>query len=324
MMKWFDAIKGKRVVFLTTKNLDYLRNVQEIELIREYALEMQVIGSMNKSYIRRVLKVYSTFLRTRSNTYDVIFCGFAPQIMYPILKMRKSEMLIMDFFISCYDTLVFDRRKFKAGSLVARMLKRLDRKTLELADMVIGDTKAHCAYFSEEFGIPSSLFQVQYLKADTSIYYPREKNRADRADSEQKTVLYFGSVLPLQGVEVVLEATHLLPDVKFIIIGPVKDIDMKSMQNVEFIPWLSQHDLAEAISEADLCLAGHFHKDIMKAKRTIPGKAYIYEAMKKPMILGDNAATRELYDESQEGIYFVEMGSPEALANKIREGIGKS
>ena len=69
---------------------------------------------------------------------------------------------------------------------------------------------------------------------------------------------------------------------------------------------------------ADLCLAGHFNKDIEKAKRTIPGKAYIYEAMNKPMILGDNEATRELYNESMKGIYFVEMGDAEALAERIK------
>ena len=63
--------------------------------------------------------------------------------------------------------------------------------------------------------------------------------------------------------------------------------------------------------------SGHFNKDINKAKRTIPGKAYIYRAMEKPMILGDNSATRELYSEDMDGIYFVEMGNPQALAKKI-------
>ena len=55
----------------------------------------------------------------------------------------------------------------------------------------------------------------------------------------------------------------------------------------------------------------------MKAKRTIPGKAYIYSAMNKPMILGDNEAVRELYSESDEGIYFTEMGNPQKLAELI-------
>lgn len=70
---------------------------------------------------------------------------------------------------------------------------------------------------------------------------------------------------------------------------------------------------------SDLCLAGHFNAHIKKAKRTIPGKAYIYQAMQKRMILGDNAANRELICEDPDSIYYVEMGSADKLATLIRE-----
>ena len=69
---------------------------------------------------------------------------------------------------------------------------------------------------------------------------------------------------------------------------------------------------------------GHFNKENGKANRTIPGKAYIYEAMKKPMILGDNAATRERYTDGMPGITFVEMGSPEALRDGILQCMKES
>ena len=134
-------------------------------------------------------------------------------------------------------------------------------------------------------------------------------------------VLYFGSILPLQGVDIVLKSAQILQKntaIHFTLIGPIKEGDGKvESDTITYIPWLSQEQLAEAIAQADLCLAGHFNKDINKAKRTIPGKAYIYRAMEKPMILGDNSATRELYSEDMDGIYFVEMGNPQALAKKI-------
>ena len=66
-----------------------------------------------------------------------------------------------------------------------------------------------------------------------------------------------------------------------------------------------------------MCLAGHFCADIDKAKRTIPGKAYIYQAMKKPMVLGDNSANRELFSDGEKGVYFVRMGDGSALAEAI-------
>ena len=33
----FQELKNKKVLFITTKNLDYLRNTQELRLLREQA-----------------------------------------------------------------------------------------------------------------------------------------------------------------------------------------------------------------------------------------------------------------------------------------------
>ena len=119
----------------------------------------------------------------------------------------------------------------------------------------------------------------------------------------------------------ILEAIDSLKDSKelyFVLVGPIDDKYQKpNGESIEYHNWLSQEDLAEYISYTDLCLAGHFNKDINKAKRTIPGKAYIYAAMNKPMILGDNEATHELYNEAMQGIYFVHMGDAKALAELI-------
>ena len=79
----------------------------------------------------------------------------------------------------------------------------------------------------------------------------------------------------------------------------------------------TQEELAAYIANADLCLAGHFDGTIDKAKRTIPGKAYIYNAMGKRMVLGDNKANRELFDVS-DNVVWTGMGSAEALADVIR------
>lgn len=314
-----ERLKNKRVLFITTKNLDYLRNTQEIRLIRERARDLTVIGSSDKSYPKRLLKVYSQILKTSMKKFDAVFVGFSPQLVVPFFpKLRKKELYI-DFFISMYDTMVCDRKKFGEKGLMAGILKWFDRTTLKAADGIITDTKAHGAYFVTLGADPDKL-ETLYLEADTSVYYSREKKQTEPGIFH---VLYFGSILPLQGVPVILKAMELLKDredIRFCMVGPLKEGTMKpSGAHAEYIPWLSQPELAEKIAQAELCLAGHFDGQIMKAKRTIPGKAYIYRAMQKPMILGDNAATRELYSEAEEGIYFVPMGDAEALAAKIRE-----
>lgn len=318
-----NRFKNKSVLFVTTKNLDYLRNTQEINLIKSNSDKLTIIGSKRKKYLNRLMFVYLKLLITDCKKYDVIFVGFAPQLIVPFFgwKFRRTE-LIIDFFISMYDTLVFDRKKIKQNSIMAKLLKYIDKKTLKKCSMAISDTNIHGDYFSEEFGIDRNKINTLYLEADTNIYHPMQVERPKEIDGKY-VVLYFGSVLPLQGLDIILEAVSKFKDDKdfyFYIIGPINEKYNKPLQNnVKYFTWLSQEELAKKIAEADLCLAGHFNKDINKALRTIPGKAYIYEAMDKPMVLGDNKATHELYDESMKNVFFVEMGNAEALEKQIRE-----
>ena len=311
-------IKGKRTVFITTKNTDYIRNDQEIKLLRASAAEVKVIGSLNKSYFWRILKIYAEILVTNFRKYDTVFIGFAPQAVLPFLRFKfRKNVIIEDFFISFFDTLCCDRKKFKEDSLAGKLLMALDRRTLQLGDVVICDTKAHGRYFTEGLGCDPEKLRVLYLNADDSIYYPRPERKRNPGDPVQ--VLYFGSILPLQGVGVIMQAAALLKDRKdihFEIIGPLPEKYRTDADNVTYHSWLTQNELAEHIAASDLCLAGHFAGDIEKAKRTIPGKAYIYEAMGKPMILGENAANRERYTEGKD-IRFVKMGDPAALAEAI-------
>lgn len=314
-------LKNKKVLFITTKNLDYLRNTQEIEELQKIASDVKVLGSYSKNYFVRVLTVYWGILTTGMKAFDSVFIGFSPQLVIPVWfwKFRKNEVYI-DFFISMYDTFVMDRKKFAPNSIVAKVFRILDSFTLKKAHHVIVDTKAHGNYFVEDFGVDEGKIEVMYLKADTSIFYPREIEKRSNIQGKFE-VLYFGSVLPLQGVEVVIEAAKNLvseKEIHFTIIGPIKDkMEKFESETIEYIDWLSQPDLATYIAMSDLCLAGHFNAEIAKAKRTIPGKAYIYEAVNKPMILGDNAATHELYQEDDRH-YFVEMGNASALAEKIK------
>ena len=317
MMKSIHEIKNSRVLYITTKNTDYLRVTQEVRLLQEAGNTVTLIGSSEKSYRKRLCAVYRALLSVRMEDYDISMVGFAPQLVLPLFgrKLQKKP-LVIDFFISFYDTLCMDRKKFRPQSIPGKMLHRLDRRTLQRADLAICDTHAHGQYFCEEFSYPPAQMQTLSLEADTSIYYPRPMQ-----PHTDFTVLYFGSILPLQGVPVILEAISLLeqePHLHMIMVGPLGDGAVRTGESITtYIDWLPQQQLAEQIAQADLCLAGHFDGTIQKARRTIPGKAYIYHAMQKPMILGDNPATHELYQASEDGIYFVEMGNARALADLI-------
>lgn len=316
-----EIVENKKVLFITTKNIDYIRNTQELRLIKEVANGVEIVCSQKKNYFIRILDVWRKITKRKVKENDIVFVGFEPQFVVPFVgwKFRKKT-LIIDFFISVYDTLICDRKIFKYGGLIAKFSHWMDVKTIQRAEHVISDTKAHAEYFEKEFGLEIYKNETIYLEADESIYYPRQQNKPEELKNKY-VVLYFGSVLPLQGIEVVLDAVRELKDdndIYFDIIGPIPDKYNKPIQiNVGYTNWVSQQELAERIANADLCLAGHFSGIIDKSWRTIPGKAYIYEKMGKKMILGDGCANHELYIEDENHI-FVKMGNYIELADKVR------
>lgn len=316
-----EELNRKKVLFITTKELSYIRNSQEIELLKESTAEVKIIGSDSSQYPIRLLKVYWSLLTIPAKDYDSVLIGFASQLVLPLWKFKfRNNAIIIDFFVSMYDTFVNDRKRFGEKSVVAKILKKLDKITLRDADRIICDTNAHGRYFSEDLGADSNKLITLYLEADKTIYYPRKAERPEKL-KDKFVVLYFGSVLPLQGVDVVLGAYDMLKDDErfyFYMIGPIKgNLEKPISKNIEYIDWLPQNELAEYIARADLCLAGHFNGNIDKAKRTIPGKAYIYDAMGKAMVLGDNEANRELFFEKNEKVLFSSMGSGIELKEKI-------
>lgn len=353
---------SKRVLFITTKRLSYIRNVQETGLLYKSASMVDIVGADKGSYSARLLPVYIKTLYRRLRGFkdcDEIFIGFAPQLVLPVLlmqrrlrkKRRAYKPVTIDFFISLYDTMCLDRKRFKPDGLVGKLLHRLDAICLKSADHIICDTIAHGRFFAEEFGAAPDKMSVLYIKADKRLYHPmgldREKvlceifgrafckgkervsvmgdtpafsGSAAGSKCERTVIFYFGSVLPLQGTDMVIEAMNTLsedPGYICVFIGPVKKLKNVSLSGrVYHREWLTEADIARLADIADICLAGHFNEEIDKAKRTIPGKAFIYEALDKPMILGDNEANREYFKESDKHI-FIPMGSSDEIVKAV-------
>jgi len=321
---------NKKVLFITPSVISYIRNKQEINILRESAQSLDIIApndihGVSPTGISRILLTNLKSLIANIKKYDLIFIGGIPQLIVPFVQWRlRKKVLIIDFFISIYDTLVHDRQVFSPSNPLSRILKKLDRNALTAADHVIVDTWEHAAYFSRMFGVDSAKMTVVYLEADKQVYFPRKVERP--ADLRSKfVVFFFGAMNPLQGADVILESACILEEyenIVFIIIGPYEKIRnferYSRLKNVRYAArWLPQPDIADYIAMSDVCLAGHFNAAVEKAARVIPGKAYSYLAMDRPVILGENPANRELFSTGEKNVHFVKMGSPAALANKI-------
>ena len=224
-----ECLQGRKVLYIATKDRNYLRIEQEILLLGKYSNDVEVIVSSCKYYLARLAYVYwKTLFYTKH--FDVVFVGFAPQLVLPVFWWKfKNRILIIDFFISLYDTFVFDRKKFSKYSFVSKVLKKIDMFTLKCADLVICDTKEHSRYFVNELDASPEKIAVLYLTADSRFYYPRYEAKPGNL-KDKFVVLYFGSVLPLQGVDVILDAIDAtnLSEIHFILIGPISESSKKA------------------------------------------------------------------------------------------------
>lgn len=250
MEKLIDRLRNRDVLFISTKNKDYIRNQQEIRILKATAKTYEEIVYQDKCYLKRVLKVYVSCFRTMRTNVDVIFVGFAPQLLLPFLKYwSKRKCVTIDFFISFFDTFVYDREYFKRGSLGAKLMHKIDEITLRSCQCVIADTKADKEFFSDEFHIPPDKIEVLYMEADRKIY------NKHKFCMEKMSVLYFGSALPLQGIEIISDAVRLLEgekDISFTMIGPFRTGCNRKYNdgNVEFYDWMPQDQLARKIANA--------------------------------------------------------------------------
>jgi glycosyltransferase involved in cell wall biosynthesis len=93
-----------------------------------------------------------------------------------------------------------------------------------------------------------------------------------------------------------------------------------SADNIEFCPPVPLARLPEEIAAAEVCLGGHFGAS-GKAARVIAGKTFQCLSMGKAVIVGENAANRELLTPGVDAA-FCAMNDPAALAEAIQRLVG--
>jgi glycosyltransferase involved in cell wall biosynthesis len=234
----------------------------------------------------------------------------------------------LDAYVSTYDTLCEDRRYFSPNSVWAKIASWLDRRSFEVADQIITDTRSDAEYLIERYGVSDKKISTVYVGCDESIFYPKEHSLSNSGRFE---IFYYGSFLPLHGTEVIIRAAEALKqrsDIHFTIggMGPEYNrielmVTERHLQNVTLMNWIRFDQLAYYIDRADICLGGHF-STISKANRVVSTKTYQFLAKQKPTIVSDSDAAREIFIDRKH-VLMVAMGDTEALAGAIVELVEK-
>jgi len=111
-------------------------------------------------------------------------------------------------------------RPFSKNSLFARLIYRIERRILVDTDYVITDSQSQAVYYADLYRVPLKKFTVIRGSVDEMMFSPSAEPR--KFDFPEPFVVFtYGTFIPLQGMELVLEAAEKLRDlpIRFMIAG---------------------------------------------------------------------------------------------------------
>jgi len=323
-----DMYKKMRLCFLGAYDPSYPRNTVLKKGLRESSVEVgECRLPKSKFWLRYPLFFFRHPGQVRRS--DFIFVPEFCQKDVPLAKFLSlvtSKKVVFDPLASRFETKITDWRRNPENSPQAWWNYKIDLWAFKFSDLILADTQTHKNYYCQKYGVRAQKVAVLPVGYDDSVFVPScasvIKEKKDRFE-----VFFFGSFLPLHGVDVVVEAANIIrkedPSVQFQLIGSgqtlpkVKSLASElGLDTIEFESWLPQSLLIQKIALADICL-GIFGKT-EKARRVVPHKIFQAMGMKKPVITARTLAVEEFFSH-RENIFLCEDPEPESLARAILE-----
>ncbi len=313
------GLSGVTVAHLGHHDPDYARNrIMAKCLRRAGATVVEVVDE--RRFLFRTPALVSRCVR---QPIDVVLVGFPSHSDVPAagaLGMVRQVPVVFDPLVSLYEMAVEDRRTATSGDLRSRRYIFQDRLGCRLSDLILLDTEAHISYFVDRFGVPRHKLRRIWVGSDDDVMFPRK-----RTGDERFRVLFYGSFIPLHGLEHILAAAALLEtageEVDFTIVGTgqtFRHIRRLAAQlqvtSVRFLGPQPYRVLPSMMAESDVCL-GIFGTS-GKASRVIPNKVFDALAVARPVITADTPAIREALTHGEHA-WLCPAGDPDALASAI-------
>lgn len=238
---------------------------------------------------------------------DAVIIG----VLCKVLRLR----LAVDFFVSLHETVVVDRGLVGSRSPVAAVLRRCDAWAARLADVVLTDTPQDADYFAAATATPRTKWHVVWVGADPQVF----TERPDVA-VEPRSVLFYGTYIPLQGIEHIVRASLLMPrDWRIRLVGSGQlrpDIERLVGQTgapVEIVDQVPEAQLPGLIASSMVCLGVFGSGD--KTRRVIPNKVFQCMAVGRPIVTGDTDAVAGLGT----AVERVPVADPAAIAAAVQK-----
>lgn len=241
-----------------------------------------------------------------------------------------SKRVVVEFYFSLYDTYVNDRKTFPPNSYSAKRLMKHDRRLCDSSTELIFLNRAEKKYYLNVIGRENVCDKARIVPLCTNYMMQAELPYLS-SKSDCITIAWWGTYIPLHGVEKILECARFLKrkgvEFRLFIFGTSDDL------SISYSEYVSENGMGECvfidntkrfsdktlekflIEECDLAL-GTFG-DSAKAKTVMVNKVAEAAAMGIPVLTQRTSALSEFF-ENDDTIFFVEPNAA-AMAEKIEQ-----
>jgi glycosyltransferase involved in cell wall biosynthesis len=313
-----------RALYFGTYERGYPRNAQVVSCLRGAGVEVVEHhepvweGRRHKfaagaGAAARLARAQGRLLVRRApEPFDVVVVGYPGQLdLAAARRAARGRPVVFNPLVSLTDTLVEDRGRFAPGSPAARAVRVLDRRALRAADLVVADTEANAAYLRALGGLPERRVTTCFVGAEERVFGPGWRR------PKRFSALFVGKLIPLHGLETIVAAARLAPELPFRVVGSgqLEPLLHDRPPNVAWVEWV-EYERLPAELHASGCALGVFGTSA-KAQRVIPNKVFGGLACGAPVVTADTPAARELLVDGESAL-LVPPGDAQALAAALR------
>ena len=288
------------ICFFGSYDQDYPRNKLLKKALKNTGYNLVECNDRNRG-LEHYKSLIVNFTKQK-NSFQIIFVGVLGHYDVPLawlLAKIYNKKIMFDAFYSLYDTYVLDRKVAKPNSFAGFRFYFYDWLSSKLADKIILDTVENIDFFVNKYNAKREKFFELTITADFDVFKPVKKKKQDIF-----TIGFYGSFMPLHGVDMIIEAMAKLRSrkIKCIILGEgpgkseilEKTEELQLQKSITFIGKNLQYNkLPTFFDQIDVFLAGPFGST-EKASRVLPAKAAESLSCGVPTIVRKSPATSRI------------------------------
>ncbi|MEO0373867.1 MAG: glycosyltransferase family 1 protein [Cyanobacteria bacterium P01_A01_bin.17] len=277
-----------------------------------YSPSTQATGSFTaqSGFAKKMLTLLSAMeLLVKASFADVIYLmPTNAYLIQPVLWATKlfNLKLIVEVYLSTYDSLVRDRNLVPEDSLAAQTAKQKDQLALSQADYIIHTGRHELAYWEKILDL--TLDEHKILIAPLS-FSPEITSQRYFCEDGIFRVCWWGTFIPLHGLDKILEAAQILQQqssiVEWVLFGVdnefytlyADEIQQRGLTHVKLRKDLTFADGSLPAYLTQFCdLSLGIFGETQKARYAVPNKLIEALAMGIPTLTMKSAALSEFFD----------------------------